>query len=226
MGSFRSSSVPRVRRRACRPLLGVAVSLLATGTAFGQDFNRANDYYAVQGMDRVKVVEQYHLGPCEKALRARDYPRALGECDFILKIFPNHPQALLLTTQICMQWKESRCSLEDLFAQATSINPKAPGTFVIQGIYLHRAGQYGKAIDSYNYALGLESNLLNAHYNLALTYIETKQYDLANTHAQRAYSLGATLPGLRNRLTKLGYWKPEQGASDKPAGTPSVAGTK
>ncbi len=35
---------------------------------------------------------------------------------------------------------------------------------------------------------------MNAHYNLALTYLDTKQFELANQHAQRAYALGATRP--------------------------------
>jgi Tfp pilus assembly protein PilF len=210
--------------------IGAALATLA-GTAAGVDVNGANDYYAAKGSGAVTVVEHYHLGPCEKRLDERDYPRAISECGFILKIFPNHPTALLLTAQICEEWKSPKCMLDDVFERAVSINPKAPETFVVQGIHLYRTAQYAKAIQSFNHALELDPNQMNAHYNIALTYIETKQFDLANMHAQRAYALGATLPGLRNRRTKAGYWKPtEQGAeapqqgnvpASAPAATPA-----
>jgi tetratricopeptide (TPR) repeat protein len=180
------------------------------------DFGRANDYYyyAAKASNRLKVVEQYHLGPCEQQLRERAYHQAVSECNFILKIFPNHPQALLLTTQACERWTSPLCRLDDVFQNAVAINPQIPQTFVLQGIYLHRTHQYGKAIQSYENALQLDPNLINAHYNLALTYLETKQFDQANEHAQRAYDLGATLPGLRDLLTKAGHWNPAQRASE------------
>jgi tetratricopeptide (TPR) repeat protein len=185
-------------------LLGIAPSLATSAV----DVNRANDYYANKGSAAVANVEYNHLGPCEKRLAERNYLKTLDECGFILKIFPNHPTALLLTTDACSQWKSPKCMLNDMFERAVAINPKAAQTFVVQGIYLHRTKQYEQAIQSFSYALKLDPNSMNAHYNVALTYFETKQFDLANEHAQKAYSLGATLPGLRERLTQAGYWKP------------------
>jgi len=192
-----------------------ALLWIVAGTAIGAvDIHRANDYYANKGSPAIANVESFHLGPCEKRLAERDYPRTLSECGFILKIFPNHPTALLLTADACAQWKSPKCMLDDVFAQAIAINPKAPETFVVQGIYRTRTKQYDQAIQSFKYALELQPNLMNAHYNIALAYLETQQFDLANQHAQKAYSLGATLPGLRERLTKAGYWKPVQQQSD------------
>ena len=210
--------------------IGLAVMIagsLLTGATAGMaarvDFNRANDYYPAFGTQDLKVVEQYHLGPCEQRLRERDYARAYNECNFILKIFPNHPQALLMMAQACEQWKSPRCMFGDVLQNAISINPQAAATYVIQGIHWHRTQQYAKAISSYNHALELDPNLMNAHYNLALTYIETKQYDLANEHALRAYDLGATLPGLRDLLIKAGHWNTVQGASQAPSSPKSPA---
>ena len=202
--------------RSVRLTVLLAGSLLAGTAAMAAqvDFSRANDYYSALGTGQLKVVEQYHLGPCEQRLRERDYLRTFNECNFILKIFPNHPQALLLMAQACEQWKSPRCMLGDIFQNAISINPQISTTYVVQGIHLHRTQQYARAIDAYNHALQLDPQLMNAHYDLALTYLETKQYDLANDHAQRAYDLGATLPGLRDRLTKAGHWNPAQRAAE------------
>ncbi len=214
---------------ACLP--GTVAAQSAAGTV---DFEKENDYYAARGSKRLEVVESYHLGPCQKLSRERAWPRAMNECNFILNIFPNHPSALLVVAQICEQWKSGVCQIEEKFERARSVNPTAPGTFVVQGIYLSRTKQYPGAIQSFERALELDADQVNAHYNLALTYIETKQFDLANAHAQRAYALGATLPGLRSRLKQAGHWNPvdpiavrtnKNPASGAAAPTPSKSAT-
>jgi tetratricopeptide (TPR) repeat protein len=187
--------------------------MLATASAGGSamaqlDPNKPHDYFAARGTDTLAVVEQYHLGPCQQHFRERDFPRAMSECNFILRIFPNHPTALLVETQVCDEWKAGACLLDEVFERAVAINPKAPGTYVVQGIYLYRAKQYKSAIERFKTALELDPDNLNAHYNIALTYLDTKQYELANRHAQRAYALGTPPPGLRNRLQQAGQWKP------------------
>lgn len=201
--------------------------IMAGAASAAVDVNRANDYYAAKGSPAIANVESFHLGPCEKRLAERDYPRTLSECAFILRIFPNHPTALLLTADACAQWKSPKCMMDDVFARAVAINPRVAQTFVVQGIYRYQTKQYEPAIQSFTYALELQPNLMNAHYNLALTYLETKQFDLANEHAQKAYSLGATLPGLRDRLTKAGYWKPiTQSTPAAPQATAPASGTE
>lgn len=199
--------------------------IMAGAAIAAVDVNRANDYYAAKGSPAIANVESFHLGPCEKRLAERDYARTLSECGFILKIFPNHPTALLLTADACAQWKSPKCMMDDVFAKAIAINPRVAQTYVLQGIYRHQSKQYEPAIQSFTYALELDPNSMNAHYNVGLTYCETKQFELANEHAQKAYSLGATLPGLRERLTKAGYWKPlPQGTAAAPQATAPASG--
>ena len=215
-------SQPSVRT----PFRSIALAALFAASSFACaaappiDFNKANDYYPARGSNQLKVVELYHLGPCEKWLRARNYQQTYNECDFILKIFPNHPQALVLVLEACERWNSPLCNASDLLDRAVAVNPAAPLTFVIEGMHQHRMHQYGRAIQSYQHALDLDPSLMNAHYNLALTYVETRQFDLANEHAQQAYALGATLPGLRNMLQASGHWAP--GANVAPQGAAST----
>jgi tetratricopeptide (TPR) repeat protein len=195
-------------------LLPWLLGALFASQAFGQaEGDKPLDYFAARGSNRLAVVESYHLGPCQRNYAGRDWPRALSECNFILKLYPNHPAALLLVSQVCEQWKSGACLLDDVFERAVAINPKAPGTFVVQGIYLNRTKQFAAAIQRFNLALELDPDNMNAHYNLALTYLDANQFELANVHAHRAYDLGATPPGLRNRLQQAGYWKPVDPAS-------------
>jgi tetratricopeptide (TPR) repeat protein len=202
-----------LRPRHCCVVLATFLTLLVDQAAAQAgrpevDYDRENDYYAAISTGRHKAVEQYHLGPCEQNLSARNFRKAIAECDFILKIFPNHPRALLLTVKTCEQWKSPECRLDEAFERAIAINPKASATFVLNGIYLHGAKQYSKARQSYERALELDADSINAHYNLGLACVELKDYACANEHAQRAYALGSTLPGLRDKLQKAGQWKP------------------
>lgn len=177
------------------------------------------DYFQARGCGLLSSVEQFHLGPGKEHLNARYYEGAYGDFRFILNQFPNHPTALLLMAQTCEQWKSPKCRGQDWFERAVAFKPDVSGTYVAQGIYLHRAKQYSQAIQSFKRALELDPDSMNAHYNLGLSYLETKQYALANEQAQSAYALGAQLPGLRNWLERVGQWKP---ADPKPATTPST----
>jgi hypothetical protein len=47
----------------------------------------------------------------------------------------------------------------------------------------------------------------NFHYNLGLAFLEIGDAERALKHAKRAYALGYRLPGLQNRLEKLGKWR-------------------
>jgi tetratricopeptide (TPR) repeat protein len=189
-----------------------------------------SDYYAARGCGLLQVVEQYHLGPAQRRMRERFWSAAFGDLQFILNQFPNHPQALLLMAQVCDQWpvtdreRGARCDLEPKFVRAIEVNPEASGTFNALGTYEHRVKRFDKAVKSYKRAVELDPSSISANYNLALSYLELKQYDEANTYAQKAYELGAVLPGLRDRLQRAGQWRPGAAPSapaTKSADTPS-----
>jgi tetratricopeptide (TPR) repeat protein len=51
-------------------------------------------------------------------------------------------------------------------------------------------------------------------YNLGLLQVEAGKLDAAVESARRAYELGYPLPGLRNKLQKLGHWPPPASTAD------------
>lgn len=189
----------------------------------------AADYYASRGCGLLKGVEQFHLGPAQRHIRERHWTQAMNDLVFIVNQFPNHPHALLLMAQVCEAWpvtdreRGARCNLDRTFERAVDINPKAAGTLIVRGTYEYRAKRYDKAIASYTRAVELDPQSINANYNLGLAYLETKQFEQANASAQRAYALGAPLPGLRKRLEEAGRWKPDP-ASPAPAAPAPDAG--
>lgn len=179
------------------------------------------DYYFDRSdsvlLQQLSNVDRFHLAQCADSARTRQYMSSLADCEFILRYFPNHPKALLALADICFVWKNPRCNPDPFFALAIAVNPNASATYSTQGIYLLRAGRVDNAIASLKQAAALDPNSVNAHYNLGLAYFEAKQYDLANASAQRAYLLGAPVPGLRDKLRKAGYWKPDAASSSEPA---------
>jgi tetratricopeptide (TPR) repeat protein len=177
-------------------------------------------------------VEKYHLDPAASNLRAGQYQYSYDELSFILRYFPNHPQALVLLSELCAKWKQpARCDADARFQRAVQVNPEAADTYTIHGMYLQNTGRVDQAIESYKRALALNPVSMNAHYNLGLAYVNKKNFEEANQHAQQAYALGMTLPGLRNMLTKAGAWKPlpaqsatAPAAGNAPADAPSEGG--
>jgi tetratricopeptide (TPR) repeat protein len=229
-----------------RLVMFVACGLSFIEPAHGQQSTRdyfnvreAGDYYDYRSHPSyarpeqlLRTVERYHLGLSQQRMRERAYPQAFNEYEFILHQFPNHPQALLGMLELCKLAPQPKCMPTEFLERAIEVNPKAAGTYTVQGVYFTRIGKYPAAIDSYQIALSLQPDSANAHYNLGLAYFETKQYPLANEHAQKAYALGFPLPALREKLQREGQWKPielqSQPAAARPAnpepGTPSSAG--
>jgi tetratricopeptide (TPR) repeat protein len=142
-------------------------------------------------------------------MKMGSYGYALQDFEFILRYFPNHPRALALISELCdVKWQDLRCDSKTWFKKAIEVNPRASQTFLINGVHLHRLKQLPQAVESYKRAIELDPSSGNAHYNLALIYLEQGQYEPANRHAQFAYALGMPFPGLRDKLTKAQQWKP------------------
>lgn len=198
--------------------IGIVAPLVA-GFAGAQAMD--NDYYTTTDITLLRTVERYHVVPAQEKIRTKFYSAARGDLDFVLRYFPNHPKGLLLLAQMCADGVTQHCDLDFVFEKAIATNPNVAGTYVTQGVYLHRVKRYREAIASYQRALAIDPNSLNGHYNLGLAYLETKQYDLANQEAQRAYALGAPFPGLRDRLKQSGQWKP---VAASPAPQPDSSG--
>ena len=200
-------------------LCATLASWLVFGLAHAQQGDL--DFYAPrEGADAqlFRNVEGYHLEPGRQDLANRNYRGALANSEFILDMYPNHPRALDLISQVCTAWKSPRCDADARFERAVARNPNAATTYIVLGFHYHRNGKVEQAIASYKHALELEPGSLNAYYNLGLAYVAQKQYALGNEAAQHAYALGAQLPGLRDKLKAVGAWQPIDAAAQPSRG--------
>ncbi|MGB8433338.1 MAG: tetratricopeptide repeat protein [Burkholderiales bacterium] len=176
----------------------------------------ARDYYAA-GSDRtataaLRNLDRNHYQPAVKQLQDRHYRSALANLDFMLKYFPNHPQALAKVAEFGLATQRTDIA-EQRFKDALARYPGDDETYVIYGTFLQKLGRVDAAIREYNKAIEIDPESVYAHYNLGLSYVDRKEYQQANIHAQKAYRLGAGFPGLRMKLQAVGAWNQEAGTS-------------
>ena len=176
--------------------------------------------------DNLPIVEAAHLGPQTVNLKmgTRDDPGGspqahfkglLGDLNFTLRAFPNHPVALDAMARLHLRegsedlrFRESRAmySMPCWFARAETFKPDDPTVRLIHGIYLYRLERYEQALQQYQIALRLAPKSAEIHYNTGLLYLKMQDYDAALEHAITAYELGYPLPGLKKALQRRNVW--------------------
>lgn len=179
--------------------------------------------------DNLPIVEAAHLAPQTVSLKmgTRDDPGGspaahfkglLGDLNFTLRAFPNHPVALDAMARLHLRegsedlrFRESRAlySLACWFDRAKRFKPDDYTVRMIHGIYLYRLGRYDQALEEYMIALRLAPDSAEIQYNTGLLYLKMENYEAALRHARIAYDLGYPLPGLKNALKRRGYWSDE-----------------
>ena len=208
-----------MNRNLCFAALLVALllnGLACSGRVSAQEQQVARDYYAGHADQALRNMNRYHYEPALKALQLRKYRGAQGELEFILRYFPNHPQALAKIGEVSIATQRPDLA-ERHFQTAIARYPQHDETHVIYGAFLHKLGRIDAAIAEYRRALEIDPDSAYAHYNLGLAYVDRKDYSQANIHAQKAYELRVTFPGLRKKLEDAGAWRPVERASSTPA---------
>jgi len=138
-----------------------------------------------------------------------------GDISYTLRAFPNHYKALLSMSKLSLREKTTRVlgatySTECYFDRAIRFKASDGVVRMIYGYYLLKlGGRSDDAIEQYHEAVRLAPENANINYNIGLLYLKKKDYELAIIHAKKAYELGYPLPGLRNKLIKLGKWDGE-----------------
>lgn len=191
--------------------------------------------------DKIAVVEQYHFTPPVENLK-RGATGVIGaDLDYTLRASPNHHRALIAMTRWAERLKTEhppganytvKCYLE----RALRFRPEDSMARLIYANYLTKHGQKEDGVKQLEAARENAGDNANIQYNLGLAYFDLHDYDKSLAHAQRAYQLGFSLPGLRSKLQKAGKWRdpeplkpdtdevPVTPAEPAPAGTPPAAG--
>lgn len=170
-------------------------------------YNWTIDYYNPSAHDQKLrfLIEKFHLVKAKGRIAKGDMTNVWNDIDYTLQHCPNHPEGLRVMSNLAIE--HNRLDLANkYFDAAVKFRPTDLSVRILYAIHLHKVGAYNKALDQYKAALAIDPNSVEAHYNLGLLYADMGKFEEAKVHAKQAYELGYPLPGLRNILTKAGYW--------------------
>jgi Tfp pilus assembly protein PilF len=158
-----------------------------------------------------KIVEDNHFTLQVESLTRGMTGTVGGDIDYTLKVFPNHPRALLAMSKLARrEGREkpagSSYTVECWFERAIAFQPEDAYVRLAYGVELLRNGHARSAIEQLETADKLGGNDANVYYNLGLAYFDLGDYEASMTNARRAYALGFPLPGLRDKLQRVGKW--------------------
>ena len=177
------------------------------------DYNDTSDL----ARERLRLAEGAHFTKSVRAGIAGNAGSLVGDLNFVLNVFPNHPYALSVMAEVQQRPGFSRRyelrkdkyypTIECYFKRALQMAPYDPNVFLVQAIYYHKRKDYSQAKGHYLRSLELKPDAAEVHYNLGLMLVETGELKEALKHAHEAYALGYPLPGLREKLSRKGAWQ-------------------
>lgn len=217
--------IPMMRARTSHALVCFMFSLVSH-VAMAQNMPHecgtlANNYgpydYRVD-KSKLPIVENYHFdGQVEALVRGKSSAGPAGDISYTLRAFPNHHRALLSMIRLAERDKTAKPSgashsVDCFLVRAEAFRPDDAMVKMLAGIHLMKKGQNREALTKLEAAEKINSSDANLHYNLGLAYFRLNQYDKSLDSAHKAYSMGFTLPGLRNMLKKVGKWQEPNGS--------------
>lgn len=181
------------------------------GELKGAHFGPFDYLERAQLRDKLEIVEAYHFS--QDVERLRGIVRAIAaDLSYTLHAWPNHHRALASLAKLAIREKTVnlpglKYNVECYFDRAFRWRSNDSIARSIYGSYLSKVGRANNAIEQLDIAVKLKPDNATAHYNLGLLYFDKANYDKARYHAERAYEHDFPLPGLRNKLVKIGKWK-------------------
>ena len=165
---------------------------------------------AGRGEHPLSLVERAHFTrEVENLVRGESSYDPLEDLEYTLRAFPNHHRALYSMANYHLRKglsKRGQYTIDCWFDRAVRFAPSDAVVRIVYGVFLAKKGDEQGALDQYRQGLDMNPRLAEGHYNIGLLYANLDQMDMAVDHAKRAYELGYPLPGLRNRLRRVGAW--------------------
>jgi tetratricopeptide (TPR) repeat protein len=162
--------------------------------------------------DKLQIVEGAHFTPeVANLVRGNTGDRPGGDIDYTLRAFPNHPGALMSMVRLgdkekTMKPSGAHYSVECYLYRAIRFRDNDGTAKVIYASYLAKKGRNAEALKQLNQATELGEDSANLDYNIGLIYFNLGKFDEALKYAHSAYKRGFPLPGLRDKLKKVGKW--------------------
>jgi tetratricopeptide (TPR) repeat protein len=152
----------------------------------------------------ISQVEEFHFTSSVETLREGSSGEFPIDIEYTLNSVPNHYRAL--ATYAAWELKnpikgQARArTAECYFQRAFGFRPDDPKLHLLYGTFLHRSGRLNEAATEYKQVEIMGLNTADYFYNRGLLEVDLGDLDAAREFADKAYSMGYPLPGLRNKL--------------------------
>lgn len=213
----------------CGLVLGLMCQVFsgrASADIGGADREYNNNYFGSLSDWQHRLLrnnEEHHLRKAMMQMRSGNthlFEYVKQDLQYMLIRWPNHPKALQLVTDLAIQTKDPSYAIK-WFDKAVDAYPSVYQTHTLYGIYFYRIKKYDKATAEFRTAVKLNPDSSETNYNLGLALFAEHKYKQANRYAQRAYTRGYPLEGLRSQLKDVNAWKPMDEDADQATGSSS-----
>jgi tetratricopeptide (TPR) repeat protein len=182
------------------------------------------DYRTATTFNRQLVESAHFTAEVEALIRGVTTRRPGGDIGYTLRVFPNHPRALLATIRLAEIEKTDKpvgmtytvdCWLE----RAVRFQPRDPVVRMIRSGFFAKVGRRDAALADLQAAERFaEPDNAFTQYNIGLSYLTLGEYERALEFAHKAMALGMPRTELRDRLKQAGRWTdPPAEAASAPA---------
>lgn len=177
------------------------------------------DYRTASAFNK-RLVETPHFHPQFAAViagkRIAEKREVMDDLNYTLRVFPNHPGALMAIDRAGIIYKSERppkadWTLECYYQRAKRYAPDDGIVYYTYASYLQRRGRVKDSREQLERAVELletdsrtNGNIL---YNIGLAWFELREFEKAQDYAERAEREGFNLPGLKAKLQRGGHWK-------------------
>jgi Flp pilus assembly protein TadD len=151
------------------------------------------------------IVEQFHFTPDVEMLVHGKSGTVIGDLDYTLRAFPNHPRALQALARYALaggHFNNEIPSADCYFQRALTFASDDATVQAIYGSYLAKRGDVEAARSRYEEALRLAPDSGEVNYNAGLFFLQQGDLARAKTLAKAAYDRGYPLPGLRRKIAE------------------------
>ncbi len=153
------------------------------------------------------IVEEFHFTPDVEMLIRGSTGRIIGDLDYTLRAFPNHPRALQAISRYALGGGQFNAqsgipSADCYFQRAIAFAPTDATVHEIYGNYLAKRGDKEGARSQYEDALRLAPDSAEINYNAGLFFMQQGDLTRAKALAKVAYDQGYPLPGLRHMIAE------------------------
>lgn len=163
-------------------------------------------------------VNRNHYDPAVNRIRHGEIStRVLDDLNFLLVHWPNHYPGLQALIEFHSRGgsTEKYRPIECYFELARRFVTNDTDVLILYGIYRYRSNDADHAESLWRQALQIAPDAADAHYNLGLLYFDRRNYAESLKHALHAYGAGYPLPGLKEKLQRVGSWKEAEATTDE-----------